>query len=359
VAQTPPPAHWHGTIDLTIGGADVDDDASFGRTSGLAVDRSGRIFVADAQDNQVRMFSPAGVFLAHIGRMGSGPMEFKHLATITIGPDQLLWARDEGNARMLGIDVSATPPRAVRNVPLVPFTGGSQLAITFLPDGSLVDETIWFDKSIETFRPLRIRRTPAGIVSRTDTLPVPQGAFAGRHKITRVQKDAKGKQIGISQAYVLQPFGPEWIRAYGPGGVRADAVGSRYEVRIFDSNERLLRTIKQNAPPVALSAREKHISDSTLSGIKEQLPFSVPSVKAPVVGLMWTREGQLWIERAVADGRAREADVFDKDGRWIAIAEWPRNVDLRNGFPVIAGTTVTAMATDESDAERIVRLRFR
>ena len=358
VAQTAAPVRWRGTIDLTIGGIDADDNSSFGRISGLTVDRSGRIFTADAQDNQIRVFSPTGAFVTRIGRMGSGPLEFKRLSTIAIGPDALLWARDESNARILAIDVSVSPARGMNNVPLQNFTGGSRLPMTFIADGSLVDETIWFDKSLGAFRPLRLRRSVAGSVSRTDTLTIPDGAFAGVHKVTQVQKDASGKEVGMSERYYSQPFGAQWIRAYGPNGLRSDVVSSRYEIRIFDSNEQLVRTIKRSVVPVALSTRERNKSDSTLRAIKQQLPFGVPSAKAPIVGMRWSQEGQLWVERAVADGSPREADVFDQSGRLIASAEWPREVDLLSGFPVIIGTTVTAVATDESDVERVVRLRF-
>ncbi len=54
-----------------------------------------------------------------------------------------------------------------------------------------------------------------------------------------------------------------------------------------------------------------------------------------------------------------EADVFETSGRLIAIAEWPRAIDLYSGFPVINGTAATAVATDTDGVERIVRLRFR
>lgn len=53
----PQPARWNGTIDLTIGGSDADENATFGRIAGLAVDRNGRIVVGDRQDNQLKIFS--------------------------------------------------------------------------------------------------------------------------------------------------------------------------------------------------------------------------------------------------------------------------------------------------------------
>lgn len=353
------PSRWRGTVDLTIGGADADDDASFGSVSGIAIDGQGRVFVADRQDNQIRVFSATGVFQSRIGRVGSGPLEFKRLATIGFGPDRLLWARDEGNARMLGIDVSASPARGVRNVPLQQFTGGSRLPITFEAEGRLVDESIYFEPASESFRQTRLVRNLQGSVIRTDTLKVPPGADAGVHKITRVQKDASGKQIGMSQGFLWQPFGPQWLRAYGPSGLRAEVVSSRYEVTVFSADGRTLRTLKRSVPPVALSARERRVADSTLREVKSDLPFGVPSAKAPIVGLFWSTDGSLWVERAVPDGAARSTDVYDRAGRLIALAEWPREIDVFNGYPAITGTTAHVVSRDADGIESVVRLRFR
>ena len=358
-AQNASPPRWRGTIEMTIGGADADESATFGRISGLAIDAAGRVFVADAQDQQIRVFSSAGASIARIGRAGSGPLEFKRLSTLGFGPDRLLWARDEGNARLLGIDVSVVPALGKKNVPLLNFSGGSRLPVVFEADGSFVDETIWFDQSVTSFRPIRLRRSATGTVSRSDTLPVPPGAYAGVHKVTTVQKDAKGNAVGTSQRYHWQPFGPQWLRAYGPGGVRADVVTSRYEVHLFDANGKRIRAITRPVPVVALSTKERTKADSTMSESAVDLPFGVPSAKAPIVGIMYGQDGRLWVERAVADGRAREPDVFETSGRLIAIAEWPRAIDLYSGFPVINGTAATAVATDTDGVERIVRLRFR
>jgi hypothetical protein len=359
VAQSAPPPIWRGTVEMTIGGADASDDATFGQISGLAVDATGRVFIADAQDLYIRVFSPTGASVARIGRSGSGPLEFKRLGPIGFGPDRLLWARDEGNARMLGIDASVSPAVGRKNVPLQSFTGGSRLPITFEPDGSLVDETIWFDQAMASFRPVRMRRSASGAISRSDTLAVPPGAYAGMHKVTTVQKDAKGNPVGTSQRYYWQPHGPQWIREYGPGGVRAEVVTSRYEVHIYDAGGKRVRTIARRVPAVPLSAKERAKADSTIEGAKPDLPFGVPATKAPIVGLIYAKDGRLWVERAVADGRPREADVYDASGRWIAVAEWPRAIDMYNGHPFITGNTVTTVVADADGVERVVRLRFR
>lgn len=357
-AQAIPP-RWKGTIDLTIGGESAVEGADFGRISGLAVDAAGRVFVADMQDNQIRVFSPKGTLAAKVGRMGSGPLEFKRLATIGFGPDALLWVRDEGNARMQLIDVSATPAKSAKTIALSSFTGGSRIPITFESDGDMVDESIFFDPTLKTFRPLRNARSADGKITRVDTLVAPAGAFDGMHKALQPQKGADGKVNGMAEMFYHQPFGPAWVRAYGPNGLRADAVTSRYDVSIYDANNKLVRTLKRTIAPVALSSAERRKGDSLLKVDDVKLPFGVPAAKPALVAMYWSLDGQLWIERTVPDGKPREADVYDANGRWIAIAEWPASLDMQYGFPVVRGRTVHLVARNVDDEQRVLRVQFR
>ncbi len=260
---------------------------------------------------------------------------------------------------MQAIDVARLPATSVKNVPLRSFTGGSPSPITFAATGELLDESIFFDKELQTFRPTRVRVGANGDVLRVDTLPVPPGAFAALYKVIQQQKDRDGKVIGMAQMFYPQPFGPAWLRAMGPGGVRADAVGSRYRVSIFGPNGQLLRTLERTVAPVPLSARERQKADSSIREIKADLPFGVPSAKPPIVALRWSQDGQLWVERSTTDGKPREADVYDANGKWIAIAEWPNSIDLLTRFPVLNGKSVVVGTSDANDLERVVRLSFR
>lgn len=349
---------WKGIVDLTIGGENAVDGADFGRISGLTVDAQGRVYIADNQDSQIRVFSPKGALVTKIGREGSGPLEFKQLATIAIGPEGLLWVRDEGNRRMLALNVSRLPATNAKTVVFSAFTNGSRLPIVFERPGEIVDESILFDQNLKTFRPMRLRHAVDGTVARTDTLAIPEGAFAGIHKAMTPMKDDKGATIGVAEKYVRQPFGPTWIRANGPGGVRADAVTSRYAVRIYDGQGKLLRTLSRTVAPVPLSPAEKRKADSLIKAPAVDLPFGVPSAKPPIQGLYYSQEGMLWVERAVADGQPREADVFDTNGRLVAIATWPQSVELTSMYN-IRGQTLHVMLYDADEQQRVVRLQFR
>jgi hypothetical protein len=64
------------------------------------------------------------------------------------------------------------------------------------------------------------------------------------------------------------------------------------------------------------------------------------------------------VERAVADGRMREADVFDQRGTLVRQVSWPATLDLLNGLPWIEGWTVWAVIRSDQADDRVVRVRF-
>ena len=67
---------------------------SFGDVFSLAVDGDGRIYVADRQANEIRVFSARGECVGTFGRSGEGPGEFGMVAGIAWQPPGYLWAID-------------------------------------------------------------------------------------------------------------------------------------------------------------------------------------------------------------------------------------------------------------------------
>ena len=365
-AEVEPP-HWRGALTLTIGGASVTDEAlTFGDVVGITVDAAGRVFVADGQDQQIRVFSPTGAFVAKIGRKGAGPVEFSGLGTIAFSADGMLWVRDERNGRFQILDVRAIPAKLVRTVPLLNHSSGSLQPITFDVAGNVIDEWNFFDAKAKRFRPSRIRLSSTGVSLQTDTLPIPIGADAGEYKIVTAQKSASGTVIGTSEQRIYQPNGPQWVRAYGARGARADVVSSRYDVSVFDDRGTLVRHIVRTVSEVPLSEKERATGEARLKSVANavsasagSLPFGVPRVHPPLVGLAYATDGTLWVERTTPDGQPREADVFDTNGRRVATAEWPRELEVTRGRTFIGNRYTCSLAMDSDQVERVVCLRFK
>src|SRR5688500_8726079 len=105
-------------VELAIREVEGRDEYTFGRVSGTVADGRGRIYVADALANEVRVFGADGAFLYRIGRAGQGPGEFDSPCCLALrDDDRTLWVRDGGNARYLAFtlgDTAATCRIAVR-----------------------------------------------------------------------------------------------------------------------------------------------------------------------------------------------------------------------------------------------------
>src|ERR1700752_5373108 len=92
--------------DLAVGVADGDEKYMIGGINGLVVSSNGTMYVLDRSVPTVRVYDAAGKFAKTIGRLGSGPGEFRGgLAIAMMSSDKLLvW--DQGNA-LINVDSPA------------------------------------------------------------------------------------------------------------------------------------------------------------------------------------------------------------------------------------------------------------
>jgi sugar lactone lactonase YvrE len=71
--------------------------------SGLAVDSSGNIYVADSGNNRIQIFSPSNQLVNTIGSVGAGPGQLRTPYGVTISPATgLVWVADYLNQRFTG-----------------------------------------------------------------------------------------------------------------------------------------------------------------------------------------------------------------------------------------------------------------
>lgn len=347
-----------GVVDWSAGGDASPQQIAVTRVVGLAVDAAGRVFVADGDEQRIVAYPPTGGAATVIGRAGGGPGEFRQLGELGVLGPQLL-VRDEGSMRLHRFSLAGRTASYVGSVPLPRLLAGAGGPLFPLADGSLFEEGLVVHRRDGALRPSRLHRGAQGQILREDTLAVPAGADDGMRKARVAQRDADGTVVGVSERTLLLPFGARWLRAYGPDGLRADVVTSTYQVRIYDRNERLLTTVTRAPPPVRVSRREYAAKREEWARMNTGLPFSVPATKPPVQAMAWSRDGSLWVERAVPDGGMREADVFDARGTLVRQVRWPADLDLLHGFPWITGTTVWAVVRSDEADDRVVRVRFR
>jgi len=80
------------------------DDVMLGSLSFIDVDHSGRVYIADQQENDIKVFNNEGEFVRTIGRSGDGPGEFRQISSMQI-ENNTLWIHDNNLKRISAYDI--------------------------------------------------------------------------------------------------------------------------------------------------------------------------------------------------------------------------------------------------------------
>ncbi|MGE0353982.1 MAG: hypothetical protein AB7I33_06600 [Gemmatimonadales bacterium] len=346
--REPPAPTWEGTPDIVIRAA-TPDAGGFSRVAGIAVDSGGRVFVADAQANVVQVFDSTGKALFRFG----GPGELAQPCCLAFDPAGRLWLRDAANGRYNVYQAEADGVRLLRQVPMNHPVTGSAAEITFDGRGGLIDAG---SAPLADGRSalLRFHQDSTGTVTRVDTIPVPPddsiGQFTTSHDGTVL--------------LLQQPYGPRFAVASSPLGGWASAVTTRYQIRWVVDGDTAVRTIRRDMIGPALSARERARGDSALDqqaarlgAARAELPFGVPGSKPPLHTVLFDREGRLWAQMSAADEGANRADIWLPNGRRLAMAQWPGDIDLRHGW--VGNRRAWGVRADSAGVREVVRVVFR
>jgi len=78
----------------------MDISKDFNQPSEVAVDQSGKIFILDGANNQLKIFSPKGKFIQAVGRFGKGNGEFHNPMGMDVDQQGHVYVADTGNHRI-------------------------------------------------------------------------------------------------------------------------------------------------------------------------------------------------------------------------------------------------------------------
>ena len=314
--------------ELRIGSLNGACDA-FGQVFSLAVDHAGRIYVADLQADEIRVFDARGECVRTFGREGEGPGEFRMLAGIAWQPPGLLWAMDAISYRLTAFD-SAGSVLATHS--LGPSASAS------LPWSLTVDA----EGALHWSNPAENHVVKFGMGHQLiplDTARVPR-------------LRAKMVTTMDGNLTVLSPV-PEspWIEwAVDREGHLWLANTSVFEMHETTYGGDTVRTVRLDRPPFRLEGRER----DSIAAAHDVAASALPRYKTLFGGFRVDANGWIWVTRDVTPKHVW--DVFDEMGRYIGPIESP--IPIRNSpFPVFGAGTVTAVAEDELGVQYVVRLR--
>lgn len=354
-----PEAVRQGEVELSIGAEDGADALIFSRIGGLVVDPSGRVFAADLESNEIRVFQADGSFAFRIGRGGQGPGDLSGPCCLALRDEgTTLWVRDGGNGRYQRFAVGDTSAE-YRSVVRFAHTDVNRGApLTFDSEGNLIDIGAGVRDENGRVPIMRYHLDSASRVVRVDTLPEPTKDSLPVYTVSRKVAD------GSVTFFVYPSYPPLALHAHSPRGEWARAVSSRYSIAWYGADGRVLRTLERQVVGPSLSAAERARADSLLNATaarrnipRGDIPFGVPDRKQPLRDLFFDQEGRLWVELYVAEGEQPTAHVYSPDGRFLYTAHWPPRTDIASG--AAHGDAVYGVQRDSLDVQRIVRIRLR
>lgn len=372
---------------VRIGSVD-DPDVGFSRIGQVVGDRDGNVYLFEAQEVEIRAYSPAGELLRRMGRRGEGPGEFSgRIGGFGISGDTL-WVFDSGHLRLSlfsrsGELLSDVPLEEVR-APLHQPGASAQIwprhmdddglfvgeegmnfsgngaperdtvdipLVRFGADGRVVD-TIGFYPDV--------RGHDAEMISvgrSRHPLPFPPSSAPRQIRTARerimVEQQVEDVEAGLRRLRIVR-------LAHAGDTVRTREFGYRpspFPEKVLDSIATARAQVVGSMLLFGLGGVEqieRHPEDSAAArvAIRRQMPF--PEMQPPVQGHRITSEGAIWLQREDLGTATRKWTVFDAEDEPVGVLDLPAG--LRIAWA--SDDSFWTVEPDEWDVPWLVRYRI-
>jgi len=336
-------AEWRLIEELRLGSVEGGGPEIFGQVVDIQVDPLGRLYLADGQSREIRVFDSEGVYVRSIGGRGSGPGEFLQINAITWDRDGNLWAKDFGNRRWTVFDTAGTyltsHPRT-QTFLMQPWPGG------FDKDGRMID-LISQDRLIRYF--------PGD--ARVDT-------------ISLSLDPAENFELRTANSWTTLrvPFapGPVWVLDHE--GLVWYGFGNSFRIARRTLENDTLLVLEREYEQRAVLGTERELALSGIQSFVDQgmeIDVSrIPSMKPAFDGFLADDRGYLWVysfEVDLADENPRPVvrafHVFDDGGVYLGELATPSDFTPVT-VPRIHGAHIYAVTVGEYDVPYVVGLRI-
>jgi hypothetical protein len=329
-----------GEDGVLIGGVEGDDAYVFGDIAGLGVAPDGRIYVADGQAKEMRVFSPDGAFRARFGRSGEGPGEFRAIDALVVARDGTIIVRDPQVFRITRFESDGTYRSSVRlQRPFMQFAATTTMTVT--DDGRLFDQ-VQFSTDPGSADSLGV------ILYAADGTPT-DSIVLMVNKPTTVVLTRDGRAVMGLQV----PFTPRPSTAVARDGSIAWGIGASFSFTVADANGDTLRTIARAVEPEAVSAVERDSATDVMrttaeefAGVKQLPDFDFPAHKPAYRHILADASGHWWVGSGATHGTAPEHaryDVFEAGGRYLGAVDVPSLRIMQIGDDFIAGVRTDSL----------------
>ena len=358
---------WGGTAILveeaSIGVESGEDAYMFGSLAGVAASDD-RIYVLDRQVPALRMYDLDGGHLGDIGSIGSGPGEYRRPDGLGVADDGRLFVRDASQARVL---IYSAEGVALETWSLQK-TVRSFLPMAVTRDGAFFDPVgVESANDIMNWKWGMQRFGHEGPVG--PSIPVPDFAF----RPAQLEARSGGRMMAMDI-----PFYPSLLWVLGPTGAMVAGTSDDYRYEVHDAGGDVTIVLRAwervPAPEEEVQLAEKRAYD-TFRELDPNWSWNGPAIPdhMPAYSLLLPdRDGRVWVQSIVGTRRVPDCgpeagrscwvavhavDVFGADGRYLGAVEPPPSFHL-SLQTFIAGSTVVGATTAEAGTIVVKRYRL-
>lgn len=325
---------------LTLGGDFGSSDATFVDVADVAAGPSGEVYVLDAGDKAVKVYSQAGRFIRRFGRQGGGPGEFQLPVDMVV--DSLVRVSDLGLQRMTyftltgrhvrtsgttaSSDLSLLRVLPLRNghrVGVTPTavgvstsgrTGSPYAAVVFAGAGGVVDTLLRPHSGVGIYHP-RNAQVPLGLFE----------THAGRGGAHAVLGDSV---VATADGYTGEV---RWYRVDGQGL-------TLFRTRQLESRSRPVTPDDVRRMERELYAQRQHLQRGMVIEPPPRISIATQALFAP--------DGSLWIRNTGGRGQGHVWTVLNPAGEVSIRLSLPAGFDLYH----VRGDRLYGVARTENDA---------
>lgn len=350
---------------LSIGVADGAEELMLGNIRALALGPDGTIHVLEGTPT-LKQFSPSGGYLRTIGRLGSGPGEYRRPdGGLAVLSDGRIVVRDPGNGRMATFSSDGTPLATWRisstfNTSRKLYRDSADHLYTLVLIEPADDPADW-KLGVQRYAP---DGTPG------DSIAAPHWTWD--RAIIKAQREGSTSVSDV-------PFSPEAHWSFSPLGYMVGGLSTAYRIDVFRPDGTL--RIERDAAPVPVASDEaSDLRREATEEMRSAYPGwtwngpDVPATKPPFREVFVGEDGRIWIvvskpgikDPSVVAGSSEAGrpvpaawsepvafDVFEPDGRYLGEVTTPAGF-LVSPEPTFRGDTVWATAED-ADGVRYVK----
>lgn len=339
---------WRLHEEARIGGEAAEGPTAFGQIVDLELDALGRVWVADHQQYEVRVFGWDGSHVRSLGGKGGGPEDFGGLGGMAWAPDGRLWVLDSGNSRFAVYDTAGALVTTHRRDPaftVIPWPG------RFDRQGLLNDITAFHAADGPSTR--AIVRLDSTLTAR-DTFLLPE--FEGEFFEVRSQN---GNNVSVNRINV--PFTGAQVWALDEDGSVWMANTSEYRIRRHTLAGDSARQAQRTVTPIPVTSQARARARETFADFIRQggkidesrIPSHYPALNT----FFMDDESRLWVHPSNRRGEPVVADVFEPTGRYLGQVRIPKGVGFYPA-PAIRGDRMAAVSRNDLGEEAVVLLRI-